>query len=346
MRLRKIEVSRCLDGDIIACDVFHNNGMLILVKDTVINDYIKQQLHKLNIYEISVYDADYHKIKDIEHCDDMSETYQMTIAYCKDIFHGLISGSFINHQLIASVIEKINYNTNEYNNIIQCLLEIRSTDEYTYRHCVNVSFYSMLIAKWLKLSEQEIKKATQAGLLHDIGKTKIPNEILNKKGSLSTEEYNEIKKHTILGYDIIKNIDYFDNDVKKAVLLHHERMDGSGYPFHYQADHLNLYSRIVAVADVFDAMTSNRVYKNKSTPFDVFDIFKTIGYTMFDPKILTVFMNNLATYLVGAKVMLSTGEVGKIAFIPLHQITYPIIELPSGYVDLSKDFHIKIVSMI
>ena len=226
------------------------------------------------------------------------------------------------------------------------MTEIRSKDEYTYSHCVNVAFYSMLIAKWLKLSDIDINKAIQSGLLHDIGKAKIPVELLNKKGSLTKEEYEIIKKHSIFGYEIIKEMQEIDSDVKNAVLLHHERVDGSGYPFHYYRDDLNLYSRIVAVADVFDAMTSDRVYKKRISPFEVFEMFQTMGLAIFDSNILITFINKIATYLIGANVFLSNGDIAEISFIPPQSVIYPIVKTTAGYIDLSNTEDVKILSMI
>jgi HD-GYP domain-containing protein (c-di-GMP phosphodiesterase class II) len=137
-----------------------------------------------------------------------------------------------------------------------------------------------------------------------------------------------------------------DNEIKKAVLLHHERIDGSGYPYHYYYENLDLFSKVVAIADVFDAMTSDRVYKGRSTPFEVFDMFRTTGIGIFDTKILNIFLNKLAGYLIGSKVLLNTGRTGEIVFIPLQNITYPIVKVESEFYDLAQEDEIKIVSML
>jgi HD-GYP domain-containing protein (c-di-GMP phosphodiesterase class II) len=173
-------------------------------------------------------------------------------------------------------------------------------------------------------------------------------KILNKKGELSSDEFEIVKKHTILGYELVKDINEIDNDIKLAILLHHERMDGSGYPYHYNQDDkdLNIYSRIVALADVFDAMTTDRVYKKRSTPFEVFEMFQTVGISMYDTKIMNLLINKLASYLVGSKVLLSNGSVGEIVYIPLQNVTKPIIKVSSCYIDLSQSDSVKISSMM
>jgi putative nucleotidyltransferase with HDIG domain len=347
MNFKKIAVSRVNEGDILAFDVYDKNGLaLIAAKGTVFNNYTKERLTNLGIDHVYIYKQE-RRAKLIRNSnDDFTKTYINTVSLSRAIFQDLIAGKPLDFQLISSITEQIHLHIDENSSILKCLSDIRCSDEYTYIHSVNVAFYSMLIAKWLKLSDFEINKAIQSGLLHDVGKIKIPNEVLNKRGVLTKKEYDIIKNHTLLGYEIVENINGIDKDIKNAVLLHHERMDGSGYPFCYHANRLNLYSRIVAVADVFDAMTSERIYKSRSTPFDALEMFQTVGITMFDTKILNVFTSNLSSYLVGSKVLLSNGDIGEIVFIPIHKLTCPIIKIPTGYLDFSKESRVKISNMI
>jgi putative nucleotidyltransferase with HDIG domain len=347
MNYKRILVSQSREGDILAYDVYDRNGLaLIVTKDTVLNDYIKERLISLGIDNVYIYKQEKSKKCSSNPYEDFTNTYTSTLLLSKKIFQDLIAGKPLDLQLVSSITSQIYTNINENNKIFKCLSDIRSTDEYTYIHSVNVAFYSMLIAKWLKLSDNEINKAIQSGLLHDVGKIKIPHEILNKKGALTKNEYELIKNHTLLGYEIVESTNGFDRDIKNAVLLHHERMDGSGYPFNYRPNRLNLYSRIVAVADVFDAMTSERVYKGRCTPFDAFEMFQTDGVSMFDTKILNVFLSNLTNYLVGSNVLLSNGDVGEIVFIPFQSLSCPIVKIPAGYLDFSKESNVKISNMI
>jgi putative nucleotidyltransferase with HDIG domain len=223
---------------------------------------------------------------------------------------------------------------------------VRSADEYTFIHSVNVAFYSMMLAKWLNLSAAEINDAILAGLLHDVGKMRIPGEILNKTAKLTADEFERMKKHTLYGYELVNNIKGLSEDIKNAVLLHHERMDGSGYPFGYQSNKLNRYTRIVAIADVFDAMTAERVYKRQSTPFEAFGMFQTEGTRIFDIGMLNTFMSRMPSYLTGIKVLLSNGEAGDIVFVPLQSVTNPIIKIKEDYIDLSSMQTVKIDKLI
>lgn len=339
---KKTVLSKCEDGDFLASDVLNQNGVILVAKDTELNKFIRDRLMLLGIKNVSIYKTTSYQNNSNK---SFKESYINAVVQTKRIFQDLVSGKSLDYHSISAITKLIHSNISENDNIVRCIANIQSTDEYTYTHCVNVAFYSMLIARWLKLSDYEIDKAIQSGFLHDVGKSKIPNEILNKRGVLTKEEFEVIKKHTILGHEIV-DIDGIDNDIKKAVLLHHERIDGSGYPYSYRMKHMNLYSRIVAVADVFDAMTSDRVYKKRSTPFDTFEMFQTVGISMFDTNILNVFLNKLATYLIGSKVLLSNGDEGEIVFISMKNLSSPIIKISSGYLDFSKEIAVSIIKMI
>lgn len=346
MNIEEIAISECNSGDVLATSIFNEKGVTLVAKDTVINEYIKERLIEQGIISVRIYDS-FGNLENtsISH-EELKKGYKDTLLQTKSVLHDLTAGRPLDFQKVSSISDQIHKNINEDNNIIRCLSEMRRADEYTYTHCINTAFYSMLIAKWLKLSDCEINKSIKSGLLHDIGKSRIPSKILCKNGILTREEYEVIKNHTILGYEIVKNIDEIDNDIKAVTLLHHERINGSGYPLNTSPDSINLFCRIVAVADVFDAMTSDRIYKKRMTPFQAFEMFQTVGMGMFDVGILGAFLKNLAIYLVGSKVTLSNGEIGEVVYVPLQNLTCPIIKVASGYLDFSKETNVHILDMI
>ena len=345
MNVENIALSDCTEGDILASDIYNMNGVVLVAKDTVLNEYIKEKLISMGISNVQIY-----QFESLINEDDINmnfrKSYSSSVQQMKSLVQEVAAGKPLDLVKLSNVTDEVYSNINENECIKKCLLELRETDDYTYTHCINVAFYSMLIANWLKLSRSEIMKAIQSGLLHDIGKIKIPDAILNKKGKLTEEEFDVIKQHTILGYDIVKEINNIDHCVKLAILLHHERMDGSGYPYHCLSDKINQYTKIVSLADVFDAMTSDRVYKKRSTPFEAFKMFQTMGISMFDIPVIDIFVKNLAVYITGAKVYLSNGEIGEIVYVPIQNITAPIIRVSSGYLDYSKEKSIQILYMI
>jgi putative nucleotidyltransferase with HDIG domain len=345
--VRKIAITECKEGDILAFDVINNHGVTLVTKDTVLNQYIIERMIEFEVDVVVIFHTIPTDAKDYTSVTDSSEKeYFYVLLQTKKMLQELATGKPLDFQMVTAISREIYDNYYENDNLIRILSALKSKDDYTYTHSVNTAFYSMLIGKWLNLTELEINKAIISGLLHDIGKVKIPEHILNKSGYLTNEEYDIIKQHPILGYEMVKNIDELDRDVKKAILFHHERMNGSGYPYQIVSEEMNLYAKIVSLADVFDAMTSNRVYKKKVTPFNVFEMFETVGVSQFDTKLLKVFSNNIAVNLVGANVELSNGDTGEIVYIPLHSLTTPVIKVRSEYLDFSEQKTIKIMSII
>jgi putative nucleotidyltransferase with HDIG domain len=195
-------------------------------------------------------------------------------------------------QYLARMYESIDDNSI----IINALNRIKIMDKYTFTHSINTAFYSMFIAIWMGLDDQQIVNATQAGLLHDIGKIYIPNEILNKSGKLTENEYEIIKKHTLYGYFLMNEFGEFSQEVKRAVLFHHERVDSSGYPLNATSEIIGLTARIVAIADMYDAMTTDRVYKKGVPPIEAIKFLSTNGMTVLDKEIIKRFIMNLPIY--------------------------------------------------
>lgn len=346
--MRSVEMDKCRDGDILAEDIFNRHGAVIVAKNTALNGYIIHKLSEMGVKRLRMYD---NKIK--SGCFGksaayrrMEETYSESISNIRSIVGELAAGRPLNADKIVDICDKVCCGMHDSHDILRVLNEEKDFDEYTYTHSLNVAFYAMLIGKWLCLDGDGIKIAIKAGLLHDIGKMKIPVEILNKKARLSDEEFEEIKRHTLYGYSMAKETNRFSEEVCRAVLSHHERMDGSGYPFGIGCEKIGTISKILAVADVYDAMTSDRVYKRRDTPFRVFQMFKTEGVKNFDPKIVNTFLNNVSVCYVGSKVFLNTGETGEIAYIPPQSITEPVISIGHEYIDLARDRKRDILRMV
>ncbi|TCT14658.1 putative nucleotidyltransferase with HDIG domain [Natranaerovirga pectinivora] len=327
-----IHVKESKDGDIIAEDLMVNGCTIPLVmKDSILNEYMRNKIIINNIDRICVLDK-----KNDEETKDSTivENYNDSIAVIKHNFANIAKGQKMELDDILKVSNFIFNNSECIYKLIHSMNIIKRVDEYTYSHSVNVAMYSMLIGKWIGLEEREIKLIIKAGLLHDIGKIKIPLTILNKKESLTDEEYKRIKKHVSLGYSICNEYDWLDDEVGKAVLLHHERQDGSGYPLGLSGENISLYAKIVAIADVYDAITSERIYKKRQTPFETFQEILSFGYSKFDVNIMNRFLYNIATIYVGEKVKMNNGDIGEIVFIPPDNIMYPIVKVRDRYYDL------------
>ncbi len=328
-------VSQCDVGTIISEDVKSYQGITLVAKDSVLNQYILDRLVDMGILYIWTYSSDTPEAKvTLANSKQVEASYVESILVVKQVLGELSSGGKLNYHKITQLSELVYGSVNDSVNVVKYLNNIRDKDEYTYTHCVNVAFYSMLIAKWLTLPKEEIEEVIQAGLLHDIGKVEIPDEILNKPGKLLELELDIMQRHSLIGYYCIKNITEISQPIKEAVLSHHERVDGSGYPYGLKGDEIDLYAKIIAIADVYDAMTQDRVYKKGVNPFVAFEMFQTLGMGTFDVHVLNVFLKNIAVNFTGLDVILENGERGEIVYVPPYEITKPIILIGSSFIDL------------
>ena len=220
--------------------------------------------------------------------------------------------------------------------VFDMLHNMRQVNDSTYAHSLNVAIISRIIGKWLHFSKEELDTLTLAGLLHDIGKTKIPDEVLNKDGKLTDEEFQMIRNHPKYGYDILKS-QPLNSHIKKAALMHHERCDGSGYPMGLTMDEIDDYALIIAIADVYDAMTAARSYRAPLCPFEVIAEFEKDGLQKYKPKYILTFLENIANAYQNNRVMLSDGTSARIVLLNHRRLSKPLVQLDDGAcIDLEK----------
>ena len=228
--------------------------------------------------------------------------------------------------------------------------ELQDKDDYTYRHNICVAVISAMIGKWLGYNEEQLHELELAGLFHDIGKTRIPLYLLHKRGKLTPSEVEEMNKHTIYGYKLIKNTPSLSDAVALSALQHHERMDGKGYPFQLRSEQIHPYAKIINVADVFHALSSERSYK-KAVPF--YQVITHMNDTLhgrFDPITIITFLHKMTEMLVGKTVMLSNGQKGTIVMNNQYRPLRSVIQMENGHiVDLQQqpELHIeKVLTVI
>lgn len=339
-----IHISETEPGMVVAEDIYNNFGAILIHNNTLLDLYTINKLKYLNIDFLKVY-KDYTS-KDTNESDILAK-YDENLTDFKDMVKDIGKGKNLDTVRIQNIVGELKDNFTSINDIISSMNRIRSIDDYTYSHSLNVSLLSSLIARWLEMGELQCKLLSYCGLLHDIGKSKISPEILNKPGALTSKEFEEIKKHPVIGYKILENNIAIHKDVAYGVLMHHEREDGSGYPFGVKSPQITLYAKIVAIADMFDAMTSDRVYKKRQTPFDVFQIYESEYLTKLDTYILLTFLKRIASFYIGSKVRLSNDLCGEIIFINDKVISKPMIRMEdSSIIDLSKESGIFIEELI
>lgn len=223
-----------------------------------------------------------------------------------------------------------------------------SVDMYTYKHSVDVAILAMLIGKELGYSTKNIKLLGFGGLLHDIGKSQIPVEVLNKQEKLTQEEWQMMQDHAELGYELIKDVISLNGHIKQMVRYHHERNDGSGYPYALKDDELTEFIKIIIVADIFNAIASNRVYRKALTPEKIIEYLHQETIYRLDYEVVNALLRVIHIYPEGAILELSDGRKGIVVESSKTAPTRPLLKnVKTGEsIDLSKELTLLIVGII
>lgn len=205
------------------------------------------------------------------------------------------------------------------------LTQLKSRDEYTAIHSINVCILSLTFGRSLGLSEKDLNQLGLGALLHDIGKMRVPLDVLNKPGKLSAEEFEIMKTHPQQGYELLKEKDNLDDDVLTIIKNHHERLNGKGYPDKLKENEISLYTRIVSITDVYDAVTSDRVYHDGMTPHEALKKLYEWMPGNFDPELIESFIKTIGIYPVGSVVELKTGHIGVVVRLNEDNKLKPVI---------------------
>ncbi len=215
---------------------------------------------------------------------------------------------------------------------------LKISDEYTFKHSVDVATMAMIVAKQHGLNEKEVYEIGIAGLLHDLGKSKIPNEVLNKPGRLSEEEFEIMKQHSVYGYEILKEKEGYSPAILLGVLQHHEKMNGRGYPLGVSSDKMHLFAKILSVVDIYDALVTERSYKKAFSQRDAVEMIMSMTQEL-DLEVMRSFLESMILYPVDTIVQLSNGEKAKVVQNNPGYILRPkVVGIDSGKIyDLGRD---------
>lgn len=284
--------------------IYHYNQLLLTAGISEL-DRFSDTLTKLGITSIYVEDS---VSEDIEIEDAVSE---ITRFKCKDALQHAIDrfrtqGSFdmggiteATSMLIDEILSRPD--------VLVSLSDIGTTDDSTLVHSVNTTVFSLLLGQRLNLSHSELKAIAEGTVLHDIGKTLINPQVLYKNSRLSNDEFDIVKQHTTLGYELLKKNPILTELSRIISLQHHERLDGSGYPFGLTSNEIHLSSKIVAIADMYDALTAERCYRKSMTNHQAYEILSQEATDKIDSTLLAGFLKNIAIYPNGTLVKLSDG---------------------------------------
>lgn len=331
MRLISLDVLQ--PGMVIAKTIWNEAYRPLLQKDVVVSQAIIDRLKQLNIKYVYIDDKISSGIE--VHESIPIEVRMAAIKKITESFHKIkgVEGKKASYVLdqqsgeIGKLIDGLLESILKSTEMLTILTDSYIYDQYLYQHSFQVTLYSLAIAKELGLTHDEMKLIGIGAILHDVGKIQIPTTVLFKPGRLTDEEFELIKQHTTFGFDILRNLHSISLLVAHCAFQHHERLDGSGYPRGLTEKDIHPYAKIIAVADVFDAITSDRVYRDRMLPAEGIKIIESGSGKIFDSKVVEAFKRSVVHYPNGTIVLLSDGRRGVVAKQNLNNSAYPTIRI-------------------
>lgn len=356
--MRRVRTSELIPGMITAEDVYNYTGQLILPKGLTLTDKAITRLEFYSILSVRIKESSSdeveieednrshsERIRESEEFKKFQESFDENLESFKDSINNIVdmNAKIDTDAMLTNTLAILSEATSSYH-AFDMLHNMRQYDDLTFAHSMNVALICNIFAQWLKWPEQEQNLLTLCGLLHDIGKLKIPDTIIKKPDRLTDDEYKIIKTHTVEGFHILKSRN-INSHIMNAALMHHEKCDGTGYPLGLSADKIDRYAKAVAIADVYDAMTSARIYRGPLCPFRVIEIFEAEGFQKYDPEYILVFLENIVNTYIHNEVLLSNKQVASVVFINKQQLSKPIVKCGDQIIDLSKedDLHIDAI---
>lgn len=332
--------------------IYNSDGQVLLHSGTLLTDIYIAKLRDIGIFSVYIIEENF--AFESEAQEVISEQTRIkTIKLVKDSFLCMESEHKINVRMIQSVVNNLIEEILSNPNVLINLTDIRCFDDYTFAHSVNVCILSIMTGVTLRYHDVRLKELGIGALLHDIGKLKIDKSILNKADDLSKEEYLEIKKHTLYGFDLLRKQEGLSLLSAHIAFQHHERWDGGGYPRGMTGEMIHEYARIVAVADVYDALLADRPYRSAYTVNQAITIMKRMAGIHLDPRCIMALIANIAVYPLGSLVELNNSTIGIVIAVDKEYPTRPLLKIifdPSNHrlclsheVDLAKLSTIYIV---
>lgn len=356
--LRLVPVGSLEPGMRLGKKLYNEDGVVLLSENAELTDAIIRRLIKYGLDYVYVSDPRTDDIVIPEMIED--ETRRRALNEIRTNFQKLMDTSargaypFIG-KTFGNLVNSIIADLSSRDDVMIMMMNMNSLDHYLYRHSLNVCIYTIAIGQFLDYSKDELTDLGLGAILHDVGKTKIPQDILNKPSKLTEHEYNLVKTHAELGYKILKDEPGIHLRSAHCAYQHHERLNGSGYPRQLVGDEIQEFSRLIAITDTYDALTTHRVYHSAMLPHQAMEIIYGGCGELFEKSMLELFRDHVAIYPLGMGVTLSTGEKGVVSNIRVNSPHRPVVRvlqdplgaiLKSPYdVDLSKQLSVVVTDV-
>lgn len=348
-----IRVEELRLGKVIAEDIFANTQYPIIYKNTKVKPEHLRVFELFNLKtvlvhnEIEVEETEIIEEKldnppvalPLQQSTSFEKSYLDGIGQLKKEFSNWEAGGRVDLAKVRNIMIPLMDKVLENRSYIFDLNSYSNAKDYLYHHCIATGLIAAVIAKKMGYERGDTIQLAIAGMLADSGMSRIPSRIRDKKSVLTESEFGEVRKHPYYSYLLIKNVTAIKDIMKVAVYQHHERLDGSGYPKGDRSGSISIFAQIIAVADVFHAMTSERMYRSKQSPFKVIEMIKEEEFGKFDIKVVQALMNIVVDLPIGTKIELSNLELGEVMFINKYSPTRPLVKLTrtGEIVDLSSN---------
>lgn len=330
--MRWVALRNLPDDSVLAREILDERGRVLLAKGVHLTPGLVNRLWKVGVGSVCIQDAatDDIPVRDFVTSDTRAAVLDLTYRTLTELVDQNLARytRSANYRkrfspLLRDVIEQIK----RVEGTGEQLGSVYLSDGELFHHSVNVTFIAISLGLGLGLSDEDLVELGMGTLLHDVGKLKIPEQILKKPARLTPDEFDLIKLHTSFGYDILRKVDDLSARSRLVALEHHERLDGTGYPRGLKGTEINFFARISGVADVYEALTANRVYRKGYLPHQAYELLLGGGGSQFEPQIIDAFVKMIAVYPVGMTLLLSTGQRAVVVKSRRGQTQRPIVRI-------------------
>lgn len=346
-----ISIKDIKEGMIAASDIYEGNNMLLAKGQPITEPVIATLKQSYVVTGVEVYigsDLPEKKLNDtlsfnLKTIDELENILNSFSVDLEETFESISDAKRTDIEELRAFGRNIRDKFTATDAILRNIAFNKGTEENLYRHSINVAAISFILGKWMGIAGKELNFLIYSAVLHDFGKTKLDKNIVEKGTELTSSEYKIFKTHPIIGYEIIKKIPYLDPSVGYGIVMHHERMDGSGYPLGLNGDEIHKFAKIIAIADLFDKISSGTYSKEVRGPFEVLNIIREESVKKLDYKYCDMFLRHMINFYIGEEVILSDKRVCKVVKVNMDNLLNPILLDGNVLIDLSneKDIYVE-----
>lgn len=357
--MKKVKIKDLVPGMKVEADVYSYDNRLIIPKGQVLTDQLITKLELYSVYNVYTQEQENAPVPSPAEEDSYSGrirkspefrifqcNFEEEMLHFKNTMNNVVK---MNTELdVSELLDQamgVMNSVGQTINIFDMLQNMRYYDDSTFAHSLNVALICNVFAGWLNMTAEETETATLCGMLHDIGKLLIPDKIIKKPDRLTDSEFAIVKTHPIRGYELLTKLD-IDSRICNTALMHHEKCDGTGYPFGLKGNKINKYAKMISIVDVYDAMTSARIYRGPLCPFTVISIFESEGFQKYDAEFILIFLERVICTYLQNKVRLNNGQEGEIIYINKEKLSRPIIRIKDKFINLMERNDLSIEAII